>query len=211
MGQSPPCGMPSGHRPGLVQGRCGEGRAWAAGSVPLSCTEAFGPDARVRLTLDWNILPKFQNLLRSRKVLVVLASYARGARRPGVPPRGWVCLPWGLSLCWLVVSDLLPCGCGHRPGPGLPPRDLWRRRLWPVAWLPARKGRSLSVQLGQLAGRCDWPAGPPRQAAGASPGLLFFFLKASSVGRFFPPVYLSFRGDPLGCWSAESPTRVRQC
>ena len=35
----------------------------------------------------------------------------------GALPGGWVCLLCQWSLCWLVVSDLLLWGCGHRPAP----------------------------------------------------------------------------------------------
>lgn len=46
VGQSPPCGVPSGHRPGPGAGGGaggGAGLGCRLYSVPLSCTKAFGP------------------------------------------------------------------------------------------------------------------------------------------------------------------------
>lgn len=70
------------------RGRCG--RRGGPGLRALLCEFVlhkglWSTDAWVWLTLDWNILPKFQNLLRSCKVLVETRLLGESTG-PGAPP-----------------------------------------------------------------------------------------------------------------------------
>ena len=126
----------------------------------------------------------------------------------GAPPGGWVPLLCQLSLCWLVVSDLLLCGCGHRPAPLASHKTCEQPLRLTVGVAPCQEGAdSLSVLPGHLAGRCDWAA----TAGGWHLTAPFSLPKASSVGRLHsrPPGVPSPPRRPPGLLDAEAQARLR--